>query len=104
MLIFKIVDTPLLALTGTADKGTTEAIISSLGLKKDRMELFVSPNIINIRISVVKTKKDAAFTQLHWISDMIREQRLHVPKKRRTKNKEHTTSTVGNDYYLIYGK
>ena len=86
MLIFKIVDTPLLALTGTADKGTTEAIISSLGLKKDRMELFVSPNIINIRISVVKTKKDAAFTQLHWISDMIREQRLHVPKKRRTKN------------------
>ncbi|XP_015759772.1 PREDICTED: ATP-dependent DNA helicase RecQ-like isoform X2 [Acropora digitifera] len=35
---------PLLALTGIADKGTTQAIISSLGLKEARVELFLGRN------------------------------------------------------------
>ena len=100
ILIFKIIDTPLLALTGTADKGTTEAIISSLGLKKDRVELFVSPIITNIRISVVKTKKDAAFTQLQWISDMIREQRLDCPKTLLFCNTMKDIAEVAN--YLLF--
>ena len=90
----------MLALTGTADKGTTDAIISSLGLKKDRLELFVSPNITNIRISVVKIKKDAAFTQLHWISDIIREQRLDCPKTLVFCNTMKDIAEVGN--YLLF--
>ena len=100
ILIFKIIDTPLLAPTGTADMGTTEAIISILGLKKDRVELFVSPNITNIRISVVKTKKDAAFTQLHWISNMIREQRLDCPKTLLFCNTMKDIAEVAN--YLLF--
>ena len=99
ILIFKIVVTPLLALTGIADKGTTQAILSSLGLKKARVELFVSPNITNIRISVVKTKKDAAFTQLHWISD-ISEQRLDFPKTSVFCNTMKYIAEVAN--YLLF--
>ncbi|XP_015759771.1 PREDICTED: ATP-dependent DNA helicase RecQ-like isoform X1 [Acropora digitifera] len=91
---------PLLALTGIADKGTTQAIISSLGLKEARVELFVSPNITNIRISIVKTKKDAAFTQLHWISDMISEQSLVCPKTSVFCNTMKYIAEVAN--YLLF--
>ena len=67
-LIFPLLDTPVLALTGTADQGTSAAIISGLGLKKNRVELFVSPNRENLRISVIACKKEEAFNKLLWIS------------------------------------
>ena len=78
--VLKSIDTPMLALTGTADKGTSAAISSGLSLKKDKVELFVSPNRENLRISVIKTKKSDAFENLHWMIKMIRENGLECPK------------------------
>ena len=69
-------------LTGiTADKGTSEAISSGLSLKKDKVELFVSPNRENLRISVIKTKKSDAFENLHWMVKMIRENGLNAQRR-----------------------
>ena len=68
-------------LTGiTADKGTSEAISSGLSLKKDKVELFVSPKRENLRISVIKTKKSDAFENLNWMVKMIRENGLECLK------------------------
>ena len=69
--VLKSIDTPMLALTGTADKGTSAAISSGLSLKKDKVELFVSPNRENLWISVIKTKKSDAFENLDWLVKMI---------------------------------
>ena len=99
-LILPLLDTPVLALTGTADQGTSAAIISGLGLKKNRVELFVSPNRENLRISVVACKKEEAFNKLLWISDMIRNHGLDCPKTLVFCNTMKNLAEVAN--YLLF--
>ena len=90
----------MLALTGTADKGTSAAISSGLSLKKDKVELFVSPNRENLRISVIKTKKSDAFENLHWMIKMIRENGLECPKTLLFCNTMNDIAEVAN--YLLF--
>ena len=98
--VLKSIDTPMLALTGTADKGTSAAISSGLSLKKDKVELFVSPNRENLRISVIKTKKSDAFENLHWIVKMIQENGLECPKTLLFCNTTKDIAEVAN--YLLF--
>lgn len=90
----------MLALTGTADQGTSAAIVTGLGLKKDRVELFVSPNRENLRISVIQSKKEEAFSKLLWITDMIRNHRLDCPKTLVFCNTMKDLAEVAN--YLLF--
>ena len=90
----------MLALTGTADQGTSAAIISGLGLKKNRVELFVSPNRENLWRSVTRCKKEEAFNQLLWISDMIRNHGLDCPKTLMFCNTMKNLAEVAN--YLLF--
>ena len=99
-IALKSIDTPMLALTGTADKGTSAAISSGLSLKKDKVELFVSPNRENLRISVIKTKKSDAFENLHWMVKMIRENGLECPKTLLFCNTMKDVAEVAN--YLLF--
>ena len=98
--VLKSIDTPMLALTGTADKGTSAAISSGLSLKKDKVELFVSPNRENLRISVIKTKKSDAFENLHWMIKMVQENGLERPKTLLFCNTTKDIAEVAN--YLLF--
>ena len=71
-LSFTCLGTPLLALTGTADMDTEKTIIDYLVMKKP-VKLFVSPNRVNLRLSVKKLSRKDMLKQLDWIVDMIRE-------------------------------
>lgn len=70
----------MLALTGTADEQTKEVIVSSLLLKANTCNLFISPNRLNLRINVVKTTKKEALTKLDWLITMCRTLGVNTPK------------------------
>ena len=78
-LSFACLGTPLLALTGTADMDTEKTIIDDLVMKKP-VKLFVSPNRVNLRLSVKKVSRKDMLKQLDWIVDMIREHDKETPK------------------------
>ena len=62
----------MLALTGTADSKTQNVIISQLAIKKP-IVLFITPNRKNLRITVVKTKKNQMFCHLLWLVKLMGE-------------------------------
>ncbi|XP_015758777.1 PREDICTED: ATP-dependent DNA helicase RecQ-like [Acropora digitifera] len=71
--------TPVLAITGTADDRTQDVIIKQLGMKHVR-KIYVSPNRPNLRISVVKCKKEMRFKQLAWLVSLLKEKGIYTPK------------------------
>lgn len=73
------VGTPLLALTGTADVDTEKAIVADLVLKNP-VKVFVSPNRVNLRLSVCKVSRKDMLMQLDSIVDMIKEHGKETPK------------------------
>lgn len=71
--------TPVLALTGTADKDTEKTIIGDL-LMKNPVKLFVSPNRVNLRLSVHKVSRSCMLKHLDWLVDMIKQHGKDTPK------------------------
>ena len=51
-----------------------------MGLKGNKVKIFVSPNRPNLRISVIKLCKDSALDSLMWIVDMVEENCIETPK------------------------
>lgn len=72
--------TPVLALTGTADKHTQKVIISSLALRSDALHIFLSPNRPNLRINVIKTTKKEALSKLDWLIELCCNKGADTPK------------------------
>ncbi|XP_074620808.1 ATP-dependent DNA helicase RecQ-like [Acropora palmata] len=71
--------TPVLAITGTADDRTHDVIIKQLGMKHVH-KIYVSPNRPNLRISVVKCKKEVRFKHLAWLVSLLKEKGIYTPK------------------------
>ena len=71
--------TPVLAITGTADDRTQDVIIKQLGMKHVH-KIYVSPNRPNLRISVVKCKKEMRFKHLAWLVSLLKEKGIYTPK------------------------
>ena len=70
---------PILALTATADGQTQSVIIKELEMIEVK-KFYVSPNRPNLRISVVKCKREEMFKHLEWLVDVIKEKRINTPK------------------------
>ena len=73
------VGTPVLALTGTADKETERTVMDDLTMK-DPIQLFVSPNRCNLRFSVNKVAQTDMLKQLDWLVELIKENCKDTPK------------------------
>ena len=71
--------TQILAITGTADNETQKIIIKGLSLKQTK-QFYVSPNRPNLRISVIKCKKQEMFANLEWLISMVKEEGTATPK------------------------
>ncbi|XP_068723689.1 ATP-dependent DNA helicase RecQ-like [Montipora capricornis] len=69
---------PILALTATADGQTQSVIIKELEMKEVK-KFYVSPNRPNLRISVVKCKREEMFKHLEWLVDVIKEKTINTP-------------------------
>ena len=69
----------MLALTGTADKDTEKTVIGEL-LMKNPVKLFVSPNRVNLRLSVHKVPRSSMLKHLDWLVDMIKQHGKDTPK------------------------
>jgi len=67
-------------LTGTADKQTKEVISSSLILKPTTCNIFISPNRVNLRISVVRTTKRDALAKFDWLIELCLNKGVNTPK------------------------
>ena len=74
-----MIGTPVLALTGTADKDTEKTIIADLNMRNP-VKLFVSPNRTNLRLSVKKVPRTDMLKQLDWIVDLVKECGKDTPK------------------------
>ena len=72
--------TPVLALTGTADKLTKEVISSSLILRPNMCNIFVSPNRVNLRISIVRATKRDALAKSDWLIELCLSKGVNIPK------------------------
>lgn len=68
-----------MALTGTADVDTEKAIATDL-VMKNPVKVFVSPNRVNLRLSVNKVSRKDMLMQLDWVVDMIKEHGKETPK------------------------
>ena len=77
---FMLIDTPVLALTGTASTKMTDHVKKSLSMKKGTLTIFVSPNRENIRLSVVKVKREKYLANLSWLVSIMQEKREETPK------------------------
>ena len=75
-----MIDTPILALTGTASTKMTDHVKKSLSMKKGTLSIFVSPNRENIRLSVVKVKREKYLANLSWLVSIVQEKREETPK------------------------
>ena len=73
------VGTPVLALTGTADKETERTVMDDLTMK-DPIQLFVSPNRCNLRFSINKVARTDMLKQLDWLVELIKEYGKDTPK------------------------
>lgn len=71
---------PVLALTATADKSTQETICSQLWLQADHTKTLISPNRKNLRLSVLKVKKESMVTQLDWLVEEVKQKGGDMPK------------------------
>lgn len=69
----------MLALTGTADKDTEKTVVGEL-LMKNPVKLFVSPNRVNLRLSVHKVLRSSMLNHLDWLVDMIKQHGKDTPK------------------------
>lgn len=69
----------MLAITGTADEKTQSVIVKQLVLKRPQ-KFYVSPNRENLRISVIKCKRENMFEQLAWLVNMVKEKGTATPK------------------------
>lgn len=76
---FNCVGTPLLALTGTADVDTEKAIVTDL-IMKNPVERLVTPNGVNLRLSVYEVSRKDMLMHLDWVVDMIKEHGKETPK------------------------
>lgn len=68
----------MLASAGTADATTQATICSELFLKPSTTKLFISPNRLNLRITV-KVKKNEMENQLDWLIDAAKEKGSKMP-------------------------
>lgn len=71
---------PVLALTATADKSTQETICSQLWLQADHTKTLISPNRKNLRLSVLKVKKESMVIQLDWLVEEVKQKGGDMPK------------------------
>ena len=71
--------TPVLALTGTADKSTLKVIENDLSLKNP-VCIFVSPKRDNLRFTVIKVKQSEMFDQLYWLVKLMKDTGTNCPK------------------------
>ncbi|KAJ7375143.1 hypothetical protein OS493_001881 [Desmophyllum pertusum] len=67
-----IAGTPVLALTGTADKETEKTVTTDL-VMLNLTKLFVRPNRTNMRLSEHKVPKTEMLKHLDWLVDLIKE-------------------------------
>lgn len=88
-----------MALTGTADKATMQAIVSSLSLK-EQTDIHVSPNRRNIRMSVFKCSKISMLSHLNWLIELVRNNGLDTPKTLIFCNTMNDIATISN-YILL---
>ena len=75
-----VLGTPLLALTGTANKKTVKNITRLLAVQKDHLLINVSPARSNIRFSVTKTTRAKELSELAWLVSLVLEKGLSTPK------------------------
>ena len=92
----------MLALTGTADKTTVQAIASNLSLKC-WTDIYVSPNRPNIRISVFKCAKISMLSHLNWLIKLICDEGVNAPKILVFSNTMNDVAAVGNYILLKLG-
>ena len=97
------VGTPVLALTGTADNHTRDIIKSGLAINSDALEVFLSPNRTNLRISVIKTTKKDALSNLDWLVELCREKQFNTPKTTLFCNTMKDVATLSNYLMLKLG-
>lgn len=69
---FLILDVPLLAITGTADRSTQKTIAEELTLSTSTVQLYVSPNRTNLYFDVHKVKKQDLMEELCWLVEEIK--------------------------------
>ena len=79
LFLIALPGTPILALTGTADERTQKVIKTSLSMRDPKV-LVLSPNRLNLRISVLKCKKEEMFDKLSWLIELIRSKGIETPK------------------------
>lgn len=103
MQFFYTLGTPVLALTGTADKHTREVITSALAIKLDALQIFLSPNRTNLRISVIKTTKKDALYNFDWLVEMCCRKQSETPKTILFCNTVKDVATVINYLMLKLG-
>ncbi len=90
-------------MTGTADNHTRKVIMSGLAIKSDALEVFLSPNRTNLRISVIKTTKKDALSNLQWLVELCRIKQSETPKTILFCNTMKDVATVTNYIMLKLG-
>jgi len=103
LISLMFIGTPLAALTGTADANTIATVIKELTLKEPLI-LKISPNRENIRISVVKSKKENILCNLDWLVECIKLNGELTPKTIIFCNTMNDIACVANYLMMKLGK
>ena len=78
--MFCFIGVPLLAITGTADKTTQKNIVQLLAMSKNMVNIFVSPNRVNLKFFVSKVKKCMLMDQMSWLVNEVKEKGPKTPQ------------------------
>ena len=78
--MFCFIGIPLLAITGTADKATQKNIVQLLAMSKNMVNIFVSPNRVNLKFFVSKVKKCMLMDQMSWLVNEVKEKGPKTPQ------------------------
>ena len=70
-------ETPVLALTATATKEVRKDVVKSLGLRKDRVEITISPNRTNIYLYTAKVS-DKISESFAWLVEKLRKEGVQM--------------------------
>ena len=98
-----MIGTPVAALTGTADASTISKVKQLLVLKNP-LEVRISPNRANIRISVMKAKKEHIMKNLDWLVKTVKVEGEKTPQTIIFCNTMNDIACVANFLMLKLGK
>lgn len=92
-----------MALTGTANFDTKKSIVAGL-VRKHPVKFFLSPNRINLRLSVNEVSRKDILIQLDWVVDMIKENGKETPKTIVFCDTLYSTASVRNYFMTSLGE